>query len=906
MIRTSASRHPLLIGALLFIVQSAIGQTPAETAHRRSKTLLEEKKFEAALQEALRSVELEPTNGAYAFHLGNIYLFHTGDREQGLQAFTRAHENGYDTPMVFHRKAMCLFHLSRYHEAVDQLNASIARNLEHLKAAANPQSIRREIADCYDWLTKQYKVLGDWEDFYEAAEKVGEFDPHNQWASGLLREAFSMRSYIELGNGNYDEAEKHLNSFLDTRKEDPGSATFERHMLDLIQKRRKLGTITPDHVHTVMIMYLDVNLKYEWKGKRTEIKTKTTEGDRRFAVIMLKAMKQVIEALSNGHLSLQVDSLTVKSPLTIASISGFNANGVPGFRYDKIYNIKDTYRKVGDSVDTFFYVSRAIVGEAHGGSHSIYYPSSPKAIGRGFVEISAGFGFDAWLHEFFHTIEHVVGIDPAHGQYEQFRHHFPAWKGETSDELSYFQHHFDTTIPLVGWKRIRYLPLPTAADTVAKYLAEARRLGGMGFVDRAVEQYQKAISAAPGEWRHSYSLGEYLLANTEQWDDARAAFVAAWDKGHQRGITRHKIAITFYRQGEHRHALEELERAIEMNRAALPNASKTDAAHLRFQIADSYLWWSRVARDAGQAGPPVSEKMHRELVEAVRLNAANRDLRVKILQHGHFLFANGDYDDAVRLYQLAFHDTATGRPRRDVPTDEYIDWGIDPGVMLDLAENHRRLGPIKPEYTHKIIAVLYHRILEFRGSGMRSRVLRSITETQKRETREKLKWLVQVIESLSNGRFSLEVVQLAEAAPDTGAGPESPGGSLGDTKILSEKINEFDTIVRIWPMEIRTRAWAEETYPDLRPSRSTSARRGILNIGPDHPHGIWLHEFFHLLEMLAGIAPSHGYLPEERKQFPGWKGRTGNEMHYYRWHFAETFPVFGWKNLNFRLLQSLK
>ncbi|MBI4410664.1 MAG: tetratricopeptide repeat protein, partial [Gemmatimonadetes bacterium] len=448
---------------------------------------------------------------------------------------------------------------------------------------------------------------------------------------------------------------------------------------------------------------------------------------------------------------------------------------------------------------------------------------------------------------------------------------------------------------------------PSRKELLAQeHLASASRYAQSGQTERAIEEYRKAIAAAPDAWQYSYKLGEYLLRSTERWAEALEAFRNAWDKGYQRGIARHGIALALHRLGKDDQALAELERAIEMNRAALDTARASDqAALLRYQIADDYFWHSRIVRSAKTHRQHLHhDSTYRAFAAALQHNPSNNELRGKILGLGHFAFGDGDYDLAINLYRLAFHDPVTGAPRHDLREELLLAWGIAPEVMLELVENRRRLGRIAPEYTHTLLVVCYHGIVVERVGGGRMRVPTRVTEAQKRDVEAKLRWLTQVVESMSDGRFSLSIVKWSDARPDSGQALESPGGYLGDSRILVETINEFDTVMRVWPMSNTVRAWVDVGYLDLRPSRSTSTRRAVLNIGPDHPHGIWLHEFFHILEELAGISPAHGYFPEERRHFPGWTGRE--EMDYYRWHFRTTLSGVGWKNLNFRLKHPLQ
>ena len=68
-----------------------------------------------------------------------------------------------------------------------------------------------------------------------------------------------------------------------------------------------------------------------------------------------------------------------------------------------------------------------------------------------------------------------------------------------------------------------------------------------------------------------------------------------------------------------------------------------------------------------------------------------------------------------------------------------------------------------------------------------------------------------------------------------------------------------------------------------------------MTIHPEHSFGIWLHEFFHVVEAKARIRPTHGYYAKSRVHFPGWKGPSRNQLHYFRWQFRTTVRRFGWK-----------
>ena len=72
-----------------------------------------------------------------------------------------------------------------------------------------------------------------------------------------------------------------------------------------------------------------------------------------------------------------------------------------------------------------------------------------------------------------------------------------------------------------------------------------------------------------------------------------------------------------------------------------------------------------------------------------------------------------------------------------------------------------------------------------------------------------------------------------------------------------------------------------------------------MNIHPEHSYGMWLHEFFHVVEAMADIQPTHGYYDEQRGSFPGWTGPKNHQLDYFRWHFRNTLSGRGWQSMNF-------
>src|SRR5690606_27418141 len=63
---------------------------------------------------------------------------------------------------------------------------------------------------------------------------------------------------------------------------------------------------------------------------------------------------------------------------------------------------------------------------------------------------------------------------------------------------------------------------------------------------------------------------------------------------------------------------------------------------------------------------------------------------------------------------------------------------------------------------------------------------------------------------------------------------------------------------------------------------------------------IHLHEFFHAVEALTQLPTTHGFLDQNRRAYPGWKGQGQND--YFWWQFREGIPprIGGdWTRLSF-------
>ena len=174
------------------------------------------------------------------------------------------------------------------------------------------------------------------------------------------------------------------------------------------------------------------------------------------------------------------------------------------------------------------------------------------------------------------------------------------------------------------------------------------------------------------------------------------------------------------------------------------------------------------------------------------------------------------------------------------------------------------------------------------------------------------KALKRIMETFSDGRFSLSFDRT-----DTGVPVDrlyywyfkdkphiSPDIGAAAAKLSAgfwhKTTKQFDTVLSYW---CGKNISLTSTGGGFTSPYNRKALRGGMILPADYLAGTWknsliLHEFFHVIEVMAGIKPVHGAGRKNRKFFPGWKGQ--GEIDYVRWHFEKTLLPRGMKHLNFR------
>ena len=295
---------------------------------------------------------------------------------------------------------------------------------------------------------------------------------------------------------------------------------------------------------------------------------------------------------------------------------------------------------------------------------------------------------------------------------------------------------------------------------------------------------------------------------------------------------------------------------------------------------------------------------------------------------GHSAFGNANWQQAADLFGRI---SELGKLHPQIAKS----WGpnlLDSDTHLQLAQRMLTQPRRQPDYTHRFLLVFIHEVSIDQAGSHNNRITGTTTlnEQHKSRARHAFSALRGYLESLSQGRLSstfttLEypgTVKAFRVRPDGTNGeirePDLNNASPSLWPLLRDRYQQVDSIVYIWGGggdKLAQYATGGSLPQVLVPWTLYSPLRGFIQI-PGHrlinsyAPLLVMHEFFHTVESMSGIKPSHGYKPAFRDQFPEWKGTS--QLDYYRWHFDNTIPQRfntktdfkperGWANLNFPL-----
>lgn len=442
--------------------------------------------------------------------------------------------------------------------------------------------------------------------------------------------------------------------------------------------------------------------------------------------------------------------------------------------------------------------------------------------------------------------------------------------------------------------------------------------------EEALAELEKAEAAVPAEGWYAARVGHALSWYLNRPDKSLAAYERAISKGfttpwvlREKGISLKKLG----RADEAEAALLAcLDRADSDLEDARKEARETDARAAREEIAAGAGWLGMLYNDQGQTQKAIeaTARGYEALPDSTDWYLAFAALRANFWS-GHLAFIKGNFEEARSFYLEA--DKAR---RRNSDVAKFTP-GWEVPLHAELASQRAALGRIRPEIVHRVMAVYISDIdVDFQGAkGEKIRARNKLTKAQKERARVNQQLLARYVEVFSGGKMSLTFSEEDLNAVVKDMQVTMWGGTV-ETRIpvwetlqpalgplVFENRSDVDTFLLYWNGEgvATTANGGGLAYPYV-PWQMYSPLRGFISMPSnwisEDAAGTLLHEFFHVIEGMTGIAPTHGFQDGVRAKFPAWKGER--QFDYFRWQFQTTLPRIlndaalkdkvDWKNLN--------
>lgn len=272
----------------------------------------------------------------------------------------------------------------------------------------------------------------------------------------------------ELGATNWRQATTMFNRIADLGRQYPQIAKawgadaldIEAH-LQLSRQMHELPQRQPDYTYRILLVFLnEVSIDQPGMHNNQLIgKSVLTDQHRNAAVLAFNSLRGYLEAMSRGKFSARFSTVEYPGTISALSLRQDDSTQPPVEMHEPDTNyassalwplLRNRYQEV-DSIVYIWAGGSRLASAATGGART--HPLIPWTLAsplRGFIQIPGHMLLNRYapvlvMHEFFHTIEQMADIKPAHGYKPKQRDQFPNWKG--SGQLDYYRWHFDTTIP---------------------------------------------------------------------------------------------------------------------------------------------------------------------------------------------------------------------------------------------------------------------------------------------------------------------------------------------------------------------------------------------------------------------------------------------------------------------------
>ena len=322
-----------------------------------------------------------------------------------------------------------------------------------------------------------------------------------------------------------------------------------------------------------------------------------------------------------------------------------------------------------------------------------------------------------------------------------------------------------------------------------------------------------------------------------------------------------------------------LMKAIPYYRKALRTASQKRRAYIFNYMGYCYYWSKRIP------------EAYQVLVKSYRLNKRAVD-RTLILNAGWYMgfkavFA-GHSRRAQRYFVMAYEGSSHGT--------------VQHKQFMAIAREYGRYRHIKPLVTHRILQVIVTNA-RVRAEYKDGRVMGYRDKIFPGEL-ERIRFTTKIFEAffktLSRGKFDLKIDRLVingtiRAAYNGNGHIQSFTGNPWNK--LYRMRDKYDTFMYMWPAGSHAGigTGGAGSIP-LAPYSYKAFFRGHTRFPFNYTswHNInWhTHEFWHTMESMIPMGPSHGWLkeiePVTKRKYPDWKGH--GEWSLYRYHFDKTIP----------------
>ena len=437
----------------------------ASDLNQKGDRLLSQNRFDEALNAFAEAERLFSDDGFYATRQGDVYLWQKEDPTSALKHFDRALSQGGDKSIyTLRERGIAFCQIEQYNDSEKAFESAIQLAEQKLAATQKNQSAVNEVLDALGYFSMCKRDQKRYTEAIALAQRGFAIEPNTDNFALNDAKLYSeiWLAHAALAAGRYQESAsryKEAEQVIQRSKRHRDwlqefSPTLHRELAEQRLAIERQG-IKPQYIHRMQVFFIK-KAQFDFRdlnGQRVVANDEITNDDKEKAILFLQVLKRQLEALSNGRFTIEYKITELNTTITKMKTSAWANLETRMPILDSLPDqVADSYCQAAMSVDTIwtFWPGRGTATTANGGS--LHYPCVPYQLStplRGYISYPANWNtLDATvtcLHEFFHNIEEMAGIDPTHGFEAQNRHNFKGWKG--SGQMDYFRWHFQNTLP---------------------------------------------------------------------------------------------------------------------------------------------------------------------------------------------------------------------------------------------------------------------------------------------------------------------------------------------------------------------------------------------------------------------------------------------------------------------------